>query len=403
MIELIGKYNGCKIFTDDVDETTINQLLSLLNQEFVKGSQIRIMPDTHAGKGCVIGTTMTITDKVVPNLVGVDIGCGMLAVKLKEKDIDLQNLDRVIHEYIPAGYNIHDSAIEESCAAEILAPINLDRAFKSLGTLGGGNHFIELDVDKNGNYWLVIHTGSRHLGIEVCEYYQNLAYKNLKVKAHEGKTIKDLTNELVKEYTEAGRQKEISHALEKMKSEYNKKNISIPSDLAYLEGQSMDDYLHDMKIAQDHARINRRTIAEQIIKHTNLTMVDIFDTIHNYIDTDDMILRKGSISAQKGERVIIPLNMRDGSLICKGKGNSDWNYSAPHGAGRILSRNKAKETISMDEYKKSMKGIYSTSVNPGTIDESPFAYKPSEEIMNNIRDTVEIIDVIKPVYNFKAS
>lgn len=359
MIELQGKYNKCKVFTNNIDNETISQLINLLNQKFVKDNQIRIMPDTHAGKGCVIGTTITITDKVVPNLVGVDIGCGMLAIKLKDKNIDLPNLDSVIRKYVTSGFNIHDLAIADSHAADIIAPVDVDKAYKFLGTLGGGNHFIEVDMDKDGNYWLVIHTGSRHLGIEVCDYYQNLAYENLKLK--------------------------------------------IPFELAYLEGQAMDNYLHDMKLTQEHARINRETIASQIIKHAKLTPIESFDTIHNYIDTDNMILRKGSISAQAGERVIIPLNMRDGSLICTGRGNPDWNYSAPHGAGRILSRSKAKDTVSMDAYRESMKGIYTTSVSTGTIDESPFAYKPAEEIIENIKDTVEVIDVIKPIYNFKAS
>lgn len=335
MIELQGKYNKCKVFTNNIDNETISQLINLLNQEFVKDSQIRIMPDTHA--------------------------------------------------------------------ADIIAPVDVDKAYKSLGTLGRGNHFIEVDIDKDGNYWLVIHTGSRHLGIEVCDYYQNLAYENLKLKEHNGKTLNELTKELVRTYTNAGRQKEISNALAKLRADYKETHISIPFELAYLEGQAMDNYLHDMKLTQEHARINRETIASQIIKHAKLTPIESFDTIHNYIDTDNMILRKGSISAQAGERVIIPLNMRDGSLICTGKGNPDWNYSAPHGAGRILSRSKAKDTVSMDAYRESMKGIYTTSVSTGTIDESPFAYKPAEEIIENIKDTVEIIDVIKPIYNFKAS
>lgn len=403
MIELQGKYNKCKVFTNNIDNETISQLINLLNQEFVKDSQIRIMPDTHAGKGCVIGTTITITDKIVPNLVGVDIGCGMLAIKLKDKNIDLPNLDSVIRRYIPSGFNIHDSAIADSHAADIIAQVDVDKAYKSLGTLGGGNHFIEVDIDKDGNYWLVIHTGSRHLGIEVCDYYQNLAYENLKLKEHNGKTLNELTKELVRTYTNAGRQKEISNALAKLRADYKETHISIPFELAYLEGQTMDNYLHDMKLTQEHARINRETIALQIIKHAKLTPIESFDTIHNYIDTDNMILRKGSISAQAGERVIIPLNMRDGSLVCTGKGNPDWNYSAPHGAGRILSRSKAKDTVSMDAYRESMKGIYTTSVNTGTIDESPFVYKPAEEIIENIKDTVEIIDAIKPIYNFKAS
>lgn len=402
MIELKGKYNSCKVFTDNIDNETISQLTNLLNQEFVSGSSVRIMPDTHAGKGCVIGTTMTITDKVVPNLVGVDIGCGMRAVKLAEKHLDLPNLDSVIRKYVPAGFEIHEKAIATSGVADILAPINVDKASKSLGTLGGGNHFIEVDKDKNGDYWLVIHTGSRHLGIEVCAYYQNLAYENLKLKQHEGKTIQELSRELVDEYTKAGRKKEISKALTKLRSDYKSTHVTVPFELAYLEGQAMHDYLHDMRLAQEHAKINRETIAKQILKYAKLTEVESFDTIHNYIDIDNMILRKGSISAQGGEKVIIPMNMRDGSLICIGKGNEDWNYSAPHGAGRILSRSKAKDTISMADYQESMKGIYTTSVNRGTIDESPMAYKPIEEIIENIKDTVEIVDVIKPVYNFKA-
>lgn len=549
MLELKGKYNSCKVFTDDIDSETISQLTSLLNQEFVSGSQIRIQPDTHAGRGCTIGTTMTIMDKVVPNLVGADIGCftgdtkvwlsasyyesikalvgknfivdsfdeeqkcfvhskavavktrenaslvsvtykskitnnvttvrctpdhkflvstdtsctysdvtwveakdlakdmrlvseddyvyvesvtelqekedvyclsvddthnfvldggivvhncGMRAIKLADKHLDLPNLDSIIRKYVPAGFEIHEEAIATSGVVDILAPINVDKAFKSLGTLGGGNHFIEVDIDKNGDYWLVIHTGSRHLGIEVCDYYQNLAYEKLKLKQHDGKTIQELSRELVDEYTKAGRKKEISKALTKLRSDYKATHVTVPFELAYLEGQAMQDYLHDMKLTQEHAKINRETIAKQILKYAKLTGVESFDTIHNYIDVDNMILRKGSISAQSGEKVIIPMNMRDGSLICTGKGNPDWNYSAPHGAGRILSRSKAKDTISMAEYQESMKGIYTTSVNRGTIDESPMAYKPIEEIMENVKDTVEIVDVIKPVYNFKA-
>lgn len=402
MLELKGKYNSCKVFTDNIDSATISWLINLLNQEFVSDSQVRIMSDCHSGKGCVIGTTMTITNKIVPNLVGVDIGCGMRAVKLANKHLDLPNLDSVIHKYVPAGFEIHEEAIATSGVADIFASVNVDRAFKSLGTLGGGNHFIEVDIDKNGDYWLVIHTGSRHLGIEVCDYYQNLAYEKLKLKQHDGKTIQELSRELVDEYIKAGRKKEISKALTKLRSDYKATHVTVPFELAYLEGQAMQDYLHDMKLAQEHAKINRETIAKQILKYAKLTEVESFDTIHNYIDVDNMILRKGSISAQAGEKVIIPMNMRDGSLICVGKGNEDWNYSAPHGAGRILSRSKAKDTISMTEYQESMKGIYTTSVNMGTIDESPMTYKPMEEIIENIKDTVEIIDVIKPVYNFKA-
>ena len=402
MLELKGKYNNCKVFTDNIDNETISQLTNLLNQKFTSDSQVRIMSDTHAGKGCVIGTTMTITDRIVPNLVGVDIGCGMRVVKLAEKHLDLPNLDSVIHKYVPAGFEIHKEALASSGAADILAPVNVDKAFKSLGTLGGGNHFIEVDADKNGDYWLVIHTGSRHLGIEVCDYYQSLAYENLKLKQHDGKTIQELSRELVANYTKADRKKEISKALKKLRSDYKATHVTVPFELAYLEGQAMQDYLHDMKLVQEHAKINRETIAKQILKYAKLTAVESFDTIHNYIDIDNKILRKGAISAQTGERVIIPMNMRDGSLICLGKGNPDWNYSAPHGAGIIISRSKAKESISMEDYKESMNGIYTTCVSKDTIDESPMVYKSMQEIMDNIKDTVDIVSVIKPIYNFKA-
>lgn len=402
MIELNGKYNNCKVFTDNIDNQTISQLLNLLNQDFISDSQVRIMPDTHAGKGCVIGTTMTIENKIVPNLVGVDIGCGMRTIKLADKNLDLERLDAIIHKYVPAGFNIHENAIATSGVSDIYAPVNVDNAFKSLGTLGGGNHFIEVDRDESDNYWLVIHTGSRHLGIEICEYYQDLAYKNLQIKANNGKTLEELSKELIAKYTETNRTKEINKALIKLRNQYNQTHLSIPYELAYLEGQAMQNYLHDMKLAQDHARINRETIANQIMKHAKLHEIESFDTIHNYIDIDHMILRKGAISAQEGEKVIIPMNMRDGSLICTGKGNPDWNYSAPHGAGRILSRSKAKQCIDLEDFKESMDGIYTTSVDMSTLDESPFVYKPMQEIIDNIKDTVDIDMVLKPVYNFKA-
>jgi RNA-splicing ligase RtcB len=400
MIELEGKYNSCKVFTDDCDTATIGQLTALLDQESSKGSKIRIMPDCHAGKGSVIGTTMTLDKYVIPNIVGVDIGCGMLAVKLKNKSIDLPALDSVIHKYVPSGFDIHDEPIGDSDIDQIYAPVNTDRAYRSLGTLGGGNHFIEVDKDSEGFLWLVIHTGSRHLGIEVCDYYQNLAYENLKAKAAGG-TYKELSDKLIAQYKSEGREKELSKALAGLKSEY-KSNIDIPQALAYLEGDSMEAYIHDMKLAQEHASINRAIIAKTILKKAKLKEIERFETIHNYIDCNNMILRKGSISAQDEERVIIPMNMRDGSLICIGKGNPDWNYSAPHGAGRLMSRNAARDSISMSDFKESMKGIYSTSVNKSTIDESPQAYKPMDEIISNMGDAVEIVDIIKPIYNFKA-
>lgn len=402
MIELKGKYNSCKVFTDNVDNETISQLISLLNQESVSGATIRIMPDTHAGKGCVIGTTMTLTDKVIPNLVGVDIGCGLLAIKLKETRVDLPAFDSVVRKYIPAGFDIHDTAIAESNVDQIFAPVDVDRAYRSLGTLGGGNHFIELDKDQNDNIWLVIHTGSRHLGIEVCDHYQDLAYELLKEKSL-GCDAAQMRNDLIASLKEQGREKEISKELKKLNDRIKATKIDVPHDLAYVEREEFSNYIHDMKLAQEHAKINRKTIASRILKFAKLHEVESFDTIHNYIDTDNMILRKGSISAQKGEKVLIPMNMRDGSLICVGKGNPDWNYSAPHGAGRIMSRSEAKSSISMKDFKESMVGIYSTSVCQSTIDESPFAYKPMEEIVENIKDTVDILSVIKPIYNFKAS
>lgn len=410
MFELSGKYNTCKIFTDNCDNETISQLTDLLNQESVKGSKIRIMPDTHAGKGCVIGTTMTLQDKVIPNLVGVDIGCGMLAIKLKEKEIDLKLLDEVINEYIPAGFEIHESPVSRSFADKIIAPVDVDKAFKSLSSLGGGNHFLEIDRDSRGNLWLVVHTGSRHLGIEVCEYYQNRAYEKLQESA-KGGSLKQLINSTISELKTAHREKEISKQIEKIKADYERENnTKVPRELAYLTGQDFDDYIHDMQLTQQHAAINRKCIADTIIAKMDLHSVNkdccydenCFDTIHNYIDCDNMILRKGSVSAELGEWLIIPMNMRDGSLICIGKGNPDWNYSAPHGAGRIMSRSQAKDRVNLDDFEESMKGIYSTSVCESTIDESPFVYKPMQEIIDNIKDTVEIIDIIKPIYNFKA-
>lgn len=391
MIELKAKFNNAKVFTDNIDAETISKIMLLLNQEFTKDNKIRIMPDTHAGSGCVIGTTMTIKDKIVPNLVGVDIGCGMHAVKLKEKEIDLSALDEVIEKYIPSGTNIHELMVSPYDLDDIIAPIDKERARRSIGTLGGGNHFIEVNRDSEGYLWLVIHTGSRHLGIEICKYYQDLAYKTLKGR---GDAVKNVIERLKAE----GRQREIESAIKAIKE----KEITIPKDLCYLEGDNFRNYIHDMNLAQKYALTNRMSIADEIMRLLFLHEEERFDTIHNYIDIDNMILRKGAISAQAGEKVIIPMNMRDGSLICVGKGNPDWNYSAPHGAGRVMSRSKAKETINMHDFKESMKDIYSTSVVESTIDEAPMVYKPMNEIIANIKDTVEVIDIIKPIYNFKA-
>ena len=397
MFELHGKYNTCKVFTDNCDNETISQVTELLNQASVKNSKIRIMPDTHAGKGCVIGTTMTLTDKVIPNLVGVDIGCGMYALKLEETEIDYAKLDKVIRQYVPSGFNIHERSINcdfEPYLKEIIASINIDRAMKSIGTLGGGNHFIEVDRGNDGHLWLVIHTGSRHLGTEVCKHYQDLAYNTIRNNG-----IKEKIDATIAKLKAEGKQHEIENTIKIIKMQAG----PVPKDLCYVEDENFDHYIHDMKITQKFAVTNRKTIAGTIIKYMDLHVIRDFQTIHNYIDTDNMILRKGSVSAELNEELIIPMNMRDGSLICIGKGNPDWNYSAPHGAGRIMSRGKAKETISLTEFEKSMKGIYTTSVTQSTIDESPMVYKPMQEIIDNIGDTVDIIDIIKPVYNFKAS
>lgn len=396
MLELRGKFNNAKVYTDNIEQEAISQIIELCNQPFVEGSKIRIMPDTHAGAGCTIGTTMTITDKIVPNLVGVDIGCGMETILIKEKEIDLEQLDKIINSYVPSGFDIRNKehkyvTLIEFDKLSCKNSINLSRARLSIGTLGGGNHFIEVDKDDEGNLYIVIHSGSRHLGKQVAEYYQEKAYKALT-------DIKNEIRQIIQELKENGREKEIQAEINKIKS----KRPNIPKDLAYVEGRNFEEYINDMKITQKYAAYNRKAIADEIIGRMGLTPVRQITTIHNYIDIENMILRKGAISAQKGEVILIPINMRDGSLLCVGKGNPDWNYSAPHGAGRLMSRAKAKETISLEEYQDSMKGIYTTSVNRSTIDEAPMAYKPMKEIMENIRDAVDIVKIIKPIYNFKA-
>lgn len=566
MIELQGKYADCKIFSSKVDEGTIGQLIGLLNQQSIQGNKIRIMPDNHQGKGCVIGTTMTLKDKVIPNLVGVDIGCftgdtkvwcsrgayveikkladerarfvvdsfneeskifvndyaiafktkknaelvevtygnkiglgvdnthkvkctpdhkflvssnpdvyyassettlewieakdlkegmrlvaednylvvksvkalnykedvyclnveenhnftieggvivhncGMLTIKLKEKRIDLPNLDSVIRKYIPAGFEIHSEPKTFKTRIDIetlrcypKANLNVMRAYQSVGTLGGGNHFIEVDADSEGNLYLVIHTGSRHLGKQVAEYYQDLGYERIKAALNDDKYEREKKH-LIEKLKAAGQAKLIGSELEKMRQKRCNDKPSIPYELAYVEGQDFEDYIEDMKKVQMYAVDNRAEIARLILKHAKLTEVERFETIHNYIDTDNMILRKGAVSAEYGEKLLIPINMRDGSLICIGKGNPDWNCSAPHGAGRLMSRSQAKQSLTVSEFKKTMSeaGIYTTSVGRDTLDEAPMAYKPMEEIIANIENTVEIAEVIKPIYNFKA-
>ena len=398
MLELQGKYNTAKIFTDVVDEASIAQVIQLCNQEFTKGSRIRMMPDIHAGAGCTVGTTMTITDKVVPNLVGVDIGCGMETVRLRETRIELQKLDKLIYSKIPSGFAIREKPhrfIERIQLESLFCfrQINHLRAEKSLGTLGGGNHFIEVDRDEEGHLYLVVHSGSRHLGLEVAGYYQNEGYQRLNGSSKADQEL------LIAQLKEAGREKEIQKALKKLK---NTKRTDIPKPLAYVEGELFQQYLHDMKLIQEFARLNRQAMVDELVKGMGLHVEEQFTTIHNYIDTDAMILRKGAVSAKAGEQLLIPINMRDGSLICEGLGNHDWNDSAPHGAGRLMSRSAAKGQFTVSQFKKEMDGIYTTSVSKATLDECPMAYKRMEDITSNIGDTVKILKVIRPIYNFKA-
>lgn len=368
MIEIKGTYGEAKVFTNELDSSASGQIKGLCEQPFILGSKIRIMPDVHAGKGCTIGTTMTIGDYVVPNLVGVDIGCGMLTVQLEEKRLNLPELDSFIHQNIPYGRDVRERTHRSHGRINLedlrcYKKVDTRRAKESLGTLGGGNHFIEVDKDDDGTLYLVIHTGSRNLGLRVAELYQKKAY------------------------TAVG----------------GRKQTEIPYELAYLTGEEKDDYLYDMAFMQRFAELNRRIIKEVILDGLKLHEVDSFTTIHNYIDTDKMILRKGAVSANAGERLLIPMNMRDGSLICTGLGNEDWNCSAPHGAGRRFSRTEAENSFTVSEFKKQMEGIYTTSVSKDTLDECPMAYKPMDEILGNIRDTVRVERIIRPIYNFKAS
>jgi len=401
-----------KIFTENIEEEAIKQINELLEQEPFKNCKVRIMPDVHAGKGCVIGFTADLEDKVIPNIVGVDIGCGMLCVELGNIKLDLEKLDKVINEYIPAGRNIREHKLIDFgkindlyCLRELKDTKKFNRA---IGTLGGGNHFIEIDVDDEDNKYLVIHTGSRNLGKQVADYYQNLAIELCSGKEE----MYQKKEEIIKTYKEQGKKTEIQKALKELEKEYKDNKPNLHNELCYLEGKYREMYLHDMKICQEYARLNRLQIAKQIIiayfELTNISdmyppiMENSFETIHNYISFEDNIVRKGAISAKQGERVLIPINMRDGSIIAVGKGNKDWNNSAPHGAGRIMSRNKAKEIFKLEEFKESMKDVYSTSIVEETIDEAPFVYKPIQEIIDNIKDTVEIEKIIKPIYNFKA-
>ena len=408
-----------KIFTDNIEQEAIDQINVLLEQPAFADCKVRIMPDVHAGAGCVIGFTADLGDKVIPNIVGVDIGCGMFTVELGRidtgingktdssivdyvTDIDYEKLDNVIRTCIPSGRNVHEEINYIFPELKNLRCYNnlknIDWLERSMGTLGGGNHFIEIDEGFEGRKYLVIHTGSRNLGKQVADYYQNLAVE-LMIGRDKLAYERD---RLIAEYKDQGRSSEIQDAIKELRNTWRKKTNDIPKELCYLTGKYRDDYIYDMKICQRFAKQNRLMIALKIMLSMGWYSIDLFETVHNYIDESNMI-RKGAISAKKGEKVLIPINMRDGSLLCVGKGNEDWNCSAPHGAGRIMSRSKARESISMESFRESMTGIYTTSVCESTIDESPMAYKPMDEIISNIKDTVDILDVLKPVYNFKAS
>lgn len=401
MINIEGKINTAICYANVVEDEAIEQIRRMCDYEFTAGSKIKIMPDVHAGKGCTIGTTMTVVDKAVPNVVGVDIGCGMYTVDLGKEDIDLARVDEAAH-YIPSGMNVWEGRQERfdltglRCYRDLKDTKRLER---SLGTLGGGNHFIEIDRSADGTNYLVIHSGSRNLGKQVAEMYQQLA-----IDLHKGiGEYLEARDEIIRTYKEQGRRTEIQAALKQLK--WDKENLApdMPEDLCFLSGKYLDDYLHDVEICQAFARRSREKMAEILVDRVGLNAGEAFHTIHNYIDTDEMILRKGAIAAHDGEKVLIPINMRDGSILATGKGNPDWNYSAPHGAGRVMSRTKARDTLSMDEYKKTMKGIYTTSVDEKTLDEAPMAYKSLEDIIDVVSEAVDIIEVLKPIYNFKAS
>jgi tRNA-splicing ligase RtcB (3'-phosphate/5'-hydroxy nucleic acid ligase) len=399
MLEIKGKVNTAICYARVVEDQAIEQVRRMCDYEFTAGSQIRIMPDVHAGKGCTIGTTMTIIDKVVPNIVGVDIGCGMYTVSLGKVEIDFEKLDEAAH-FVPSGKHAWEGRQgrfdlqELRCCRSLKNTKWLER---SLGTLGGGNHFIEVDQAQDGTKYLVIHTGSRNLGKQVADIYQQLA-----IDLNKGKeTYFKQKEKIIREYKETGRRSEIQEALKVIS--WNIRETTMPEDLCFLYGTYFKDYLYDVKVCQRFAKCNREKIAAVLLERTGMTATDGFHTVHNYIDTEEMILRKGAIAAHAGEKVLIPINMRDGSVLAVGKGNPKWNYSAPHGAGRVMSRSKAKESLDMDEYKSVMEGIYTTSVNEATLDEAPMAYKSLEDIIDVIKESVEVIDVMKPIYNFKAS
>lgn len=406
MLEVKGNYNVAKVYTDLVEDEAIAQIKKLCNQEFSKDCQIRIMPDVHCGASCVIGFTANLGEMVIPNIVGVDIGCGMLTVELGNIDIDLEQLDNIINEFVPSGKNVHSVRITKypnlknlNCYRSLKQTRRIE---KSIGTLGGGNHFIEVDIDNENNKYLIIHTGSRNLGKQVAEHYQNLAVDLIKGKNE----IFEKRDKIIEEYKANGKRKQIQKALKNLFDSFEAKELKIPKELCYLTGKYRDLYLNDMKICQEYATLNRVKIAEIILENLlnkDLSEFSYFETVHNYIDYKNNIVRKGAVSANKDEKFLIPINMRDGSLICIGKGNEDWNFSAPHGAGRLFSRTTAKKNFTVEEFKQSMEGIFTNSVNEFTLDESPMAYKGMDNIINNIEPTAQILKTIKPIYNFKAN
>lgn len=402
---LEGKYNFAKVFTDNIEETASNQIINLMNQEFVSGAKIRIMPDTHAGAGCVIGFTADLGNKVIPNLVGVDIGCGMLCVNLGKIDFRLKDLDEMIKNFVPHGHEIHREEVEhmEELNTLISLPYLKSEKFNcSIGSLGGGNHFIEINEDEEGNKYLVIHSGSRNLGKQVAEFYQDVAVQNCKGLVD----IREIEQSTVKRLKEEGRQHLIQASLNEIKKIYLEKQPSYPKELCFLENDARTDYLYDMAVCQEYAHLNRMTMGNIILTKMFGSFVDdfpYFESVHNYINFEDNIIRKGACSSYDGQNVIIPINMRDGSILAVGKGNEDWNFSAPHGAGRLMGRMEAKRKLKESDFKREMEGIYTTTANASTLDESPMAYKPIQEIIDNVGETVDIQKIIKPIYNFKSS
>ena len=400
MLEIQGKVNTAICYATVIEDEAIEQIRRMCDYEMTENSKIRIMPDVHAGRGCTIGTTMTIHDKVVPNVVGVDIGCGMYTVELGKIEIDFARVDEAAH-FIPSGMDVWKGRLERFDLTELRCYRELEHAKRlerSLGTLGGGNHFIEVDAAADGTKYLVIHSGSRNLGKQVAEFYQQRAIDLSAGKAD----YFEKREEIIRTYKEQGRRTEIQPALLALKQAWEEKKPALPEDLCYLYGTYLQDYLHDVEICQRFAKRSRERMAEVLLQRTGMTALSAFHTIHNYLDTDEMILRKGAIAAHAGELVLIPINMRDGSVLARGRGNPEWNYSAPHGAGRLMSRTRARATLDLESYQKAMEGIYSTSVNEATLDEAPMAYKSLADILDVVRESVDVLEILKPIYNFKA-